>query len=321
VLGDLPGQQDDRILVDFRTSDDAGVYRWAAGPALVQTVDFFTPIVDDPFTYGQIAAANALSDVYAMGGRPLTALAIAGFPQKDFDPALIKAIFQGGLDKLREAGVALLGGHTVRDNEVKFGYAVTGEVDPARVLSNAGARPGDVLFLTKAVGTGVIGTAIKAGGAPQAVVDAAVRSMTQLNRDAAEALRALPAGHVHACTDITGFGLVGHATEVAAASGVSLCLDSRRVPLINGALDLARGNRPGGLASNLEHFEPGVRVAGDVDPALQWLLYDPQTSGGLLIAAAASHARAVDKALTRAGVAAVEIGTATEPGDARILLQ
>jgi selenide, water dikinase len=286
------------------------VYEWAGGPALVQTVDFFTPIVDDPYTYGQIAAANALSDVYAMGGRPLTALAIAGFPQKDFDPAIITAVFEGGFDKLREAGVALLGGHTVRDNEIKFGYAVTGEIDPARVLSNAGAKAGDAIFLTKAIGTGIIGTAIKAGRAPEAAMNAAVRSMLQLNRDAADALRALPAGHVHACTDVTGFGLIGHASEVAAASGVTLRIDARAVPLINGARTLAQRNRPGGLASNLEHFEKSVAVSSTLDPDLLWLLYDPQTSGGLLVFAAADHAQVVDRALSQAGVAAVRIGEA-----------
>ncbi len=295
-------------------SDDAGVYKWAAGPALVQTVDFFTPIVDDPYTYGQIAAANALSDIYAMGGRPLTALAIAGFPQTDFDPAIITAVFTGGFDKLQEAGVALLGGHTVRDNEVKFGYAVTGEVEPDRVLSNAGAQPGDVLFLTKAIGTGIVGTAIKAGRAPEAVVQAAVRSMTQLNRGAAEAMRALPAGHVHACTDVTGFGLVGHASELAAASRVTLRIDVRAVPLLTGVLALAKGNRPGGLASNLEHFEEGAQAAVGIDEDLLWLMYDPQTSGGLLIAAAAEHAAAVDRALMRGGIAAVQIGAAVPRG-------
>lgn len=296
------------------------MFQWAGGPALVQTVDFFTPIVDDPYTFGQIAAANALSDVYAMGGRPLTALAIAGFPAKDFDPAIIKEIFQGGFDKLREADVALLGGHTIRDSEVKFGYAVTGEVDPDRVLSNAGATAGDVLFLTKAIGTGIVGTAIKAGRAPDAVVEAAVRSMIQLNRAAAEALTALPAGHVHACTDVTGFGLLGHASEMALASNVTLEFSATRVPLINGVLALARGNRPGGLASNLDYFERNVRVTGTVDPDLIWLLHDPQTSGGLLIAAAGEHARAVDKALMRAGVAAVEIGRAVERGEAAIVV-
>ena len=286
------------------------MYEWAGGPALVQTVDFLTPIVDDPHTYGQIAAANALSDIYAMGGRPLTALAIAGFPQKDFDPAIITAVFEGGFFKLREAGVVLLGGHTVRDNEIKFGYAITGEIDPARVWTNAGAKPGDGIFLTKAIGTGIIGTAIKAGRAPEAVVSAAVRSMVQLNRGAAEALRALPAGCVTACTDVTGFGLIGHASEVAAASHVTLQIDAGAVPLINGARALTQGNRPGGLASNLEHFEQGVEAAAGVDPDLLWLLYDPQTSGGLLVFAAADHAEEVARALASAGVAAVRIGEA-----------
>ena len=296
------------------------MYAWPGGPALVQTVDFFTPIVDDPYTYGQIAAANALSDVYAMGGQPRTALAIAGFPQSGFDPAIITAVFTGGFDKLREAGVALLGGHTIRDNEVKFGYAVTGEVDPDRVLSNAGAKPGDVLFLTKAIGTGIIGTAIKAGRAPEAVMQAAVRSMMALNRAAADVMRALPAGHVHACTDITGFGLVGHATEMAAASGVTLRIDAAAVPLLTGARALAKGNRPGGLASNLQHFEKGVSAAPGIDEDLLWLLYDPQTSGGLLIAAAGEHAAEVDRALMRAGVAAAKIGSATAEGAHRIEL-
>lgn len=277
-------------------------------------MDFFTPIVDDPYTYGQIAAANALSDIYAMGGRPVTALAIAGFPQKDFDPAIITAVFTGGFDKLREAGVALLGGHTVRDNEVKFGYAVTGEIDPDRVLSNAGARPGDVLFLTKAIGTGIVGTAIKAGRAPEAIVQAAVRSMTALNRPAAEVMRALPAGHVHGCTDITGFGLLGHASEMAAASHVTLCIDTAAVPLLTGARELTAGNRPGGLASNLDHFERGVAAAAGIDEDRLWLMYDPQTSGGLLIAAAPEHAAGVDRALMGAGVAAAKIGVVLPRG-------
>jgi selenide,water dikinase len=285
------------------------VYAWPGGPALVQTVDFFTPIVDDPYTYGQIAAANALSDIYAMGGKPVTALAIAGFPQSDFDPAIITAVFTGGFDKLREAGVALLGGHTVRDNEVKFGYAVTGEIDPDRVLTRAGAKPGDVLFLTKAIGTGVVGTAIKAGRAPEAIVQAAVRSMAALNRAAAEAMRALPAGHIHGCTDITGFGLVGHASEVASASNVTLRIDASAVPLLNGVRELTKGNRPGGLASNLEHFEGGVAAAAGIDEDRLWLMYDPQTSGGLLLAVAPEHAAEVDRALMRAGIAAAKIGS------------
>src|SRR5262245_59646674 len=217
----MPRPTDDRVLVDYRTADDAGVYRWASGPALVQTVDFFTPVVDDPFQYGQIAAANALSDVYAMGGEPRTALAIAALPKEGPGPDVISAIFRGGLDKLREAGVALLGGHTVTDQEIKFGYAVTGEIDPARVLTNAGARTGDAVLLTKPLGTGIIATAVKFGRASDRQIERAVESMTTLNRDAAACARALPPGMVSACTDVTGFGLVGHASAMAAASGVT----------------------------------------------------------------------------------------------------
>ena len=214
---------DDRVLIDYRTADDAGVYRLDDDRALVQTVDFFTPIVDDPFVYGQIAAANSLSDVYAMGGRPLTALAIACFPE-EIDASVLKAIFAGGLDKLREARVALLGGHTVKDKEVKFGYSVTGEIDPSRIWSNAGARAGDALILTKALGTGIVSTALKFGRAPAALLEAAVTSMVTLNKAAATALELIGA-QVHACTDITGFGLIGHASEMAVASGCALAID------------------------------------------------------------------------------------------------
>jgi selenide,water dikinase len=306
--------------MDFHTSDDAGVYRWESGPALVQTVDFFTPIVDDPYIYGQIAAANALSDIYAMGGRPLTALAIAGFSAKETDRDTIRAVFKGGYDKLCEAGVVLLGGHTIQDSEIKFGYAVTGSIDPARVLSNAGARPGDVLLLTKPLGTGVVGTAIKRDRLEPALAEEAIASMRTLNRAAAQVFEALPEGVVHACTDITGFGLVGHATEMAAASRVTLRINAAAVPLLTGVRELAKGNRPGGLASNLDHFERGVSAAAGIDADLLWLLYDPQTSGGLLIAAAPEHAAEVDRALMRAGVAAASIGTAAAPGPHHIEL-
>jgi len=310
VLSDIPAQTDDRVLVDFRTADDAGVFRWEGGPALVQTVDFFTPIVDDPYVYGQIAAANAVSDVYAMGGRPLTALAIAAFPKEGLEPATIRAIFQGGFDKLREAGVSLLGGHTVQDQEIKFGYAITGAIDPARVLTNAGAKPGDVLFLTKPLGTGIVGTAIKFDRADAALADEAVQSMRTLNRAAAEALQALPPGAVHACTDITGFGLIGHASEMARASGVTVAIDAGAVPLFAGVLPIAAQNRSGGMASNRDHFSDSVTVEPGVDADRETLLYDPQTSGGLLIAASAGAANEVDAALRAAGVAAVRVGSA-----------
>jgi selenide, water dikinase len=313
VLSDIPAQTDDRVLIDFRTSDDAGVYRWESGPAIVQTVDFFTPIVDDPYVYGQIAAANAVSDIYAMGGRPLTALAIAAFPKDGLDAATMRDIFRGGFDKLREAGVALLGGHTVQDPEIKFGYAVTGAIDPARILSNAGAKPGDVLFLTKPLGTGIVGTAIKFDRVNAALADEAVASMRMLNREAADAIRRLPPGAVHACTDITGFGLAGHASEMAAASGVTLDLTASRLPLFEGVLAIASRNRSGGMGSNEDHFGPFVRIADGINADLAALLFDPQTSGGLLIAASASHDSEVEEALRGAGVRASRIGAAESP--------
>jgi selenide, water dikinase len=296
------------------------VYRISSDRALVQTVDFFTPIVDDPFVYGQIAAANALSDVYAMGGRPLTALAIAGFP-KDAEREILRSIFAGGLEKLREADVVLLGGHTVQDTEIKFGYAVTGEVNPARVLANAGAQPGDALLLTKAIGTGVIATALKFGRASEAAIDAATRSMTTLNRAAAGALESLPPDAVRACTDITGFGLIGHASEMAAASGCSIEIDSRSVPLLEDARDLVAANSPGGARTNREHFGPGVRVSADVDASIVDLLYDPQTSGGLLIAVSTRHIDIVTSALSAAGVSSSRIGTVTASEKSRIVVR
>jgi len=298
----------DRVLVDFRTSDDAGVYKWEEGPALVQTVDFFTPIVDDPYTYGQIAAANSVSDIYAMGGRPLTALAIAAFPKEEIDRDVVRAIFRGGLDKLTEAGVALLGGHTVQDQEIKFGYAVSGAIDPGRVLTNSGARPGDVLFLTKPLGTGIIATALKFDRIDGSLGDAVVDSMRTLNRAACEALQRLPAGAIHACTDITGFGLIGHASEMAAASGQTLTINAAEVPLFPGVRSLALANRSGGLSSNEEHFAPTVRVDRGVPADLLSVFYDPQTSGGLLIAAAEQFADRIVLALEEASVRVWQIG-------------
>jgi selenide,water dikinase len=296
------------------------VYKWDEKSALVQTVDFFTPVVDDPATFGAIAAANALSDVYAMGGRPLTALAVAGIPKDDVDEATVREIFLGGLHKLREAGVALLGGHTVQDKEIKFGYAVTGVVAPDAVWTNAGARPGDVLFLTKPIGTGVIATAIKFQRASREAMDAAIEVMLALNRAAAEALMTLPAGSVHACTDITGFGFIGHASEMAAGSGVTLVVDAGAVPLIPGALELA-ANRSGGMRSNQRHFGAGVAGAEAIDPAVLDLLFDPQTSGGLLVSVDAAVADRAAAALSAAGVAAARIGTVGVTSGAHIRLQ
>ena len=285
------------------------MYAWEGGPALVQTVDFFTPIVDDPYTYGQIAAANALSDVYAMGGRPLTALAIAAFPQDGLHTDDIAQIFLGGFDKLREAGVALLGGHTVQDNEIKFGYAVTGAIDPKRILTNTGAKPGDRLILTKPLGTGVVGTAIKFGRASGDLIDRAVAQMRTLNRAAAEVLADMKENTVHACTDITGFGLAGHASEMAAGSGVTMTIDSASLPVIEGVLEIIGQNRSGGLETNRDHFMPGMQILNGVSDACQDLVFDPQTSGGLLISVAAESAAKIIAALKTAGIPAAFVGS------------
>ena len=317
MLGDIPLTSDDRVLVDFRTADDAGVYRWDEGPALVQTVDFFTPIVDDPYAYGQIAAANALSDVYAMGGVPRTALAIAALPKDGPGADVYKAIFQGGFDKLREARVALLGGHTVSDTEIKFGYAITGAIDADRILTNAGARAGHRLVLTKPLGTGILATAGKFQRATDAQMQGAIASMVRLNRDAAAAAAALPRGAISACTDITGFGLVGHGSGMAAASRVTLVFDAAALPILDGALDLAMGNLPGGGRTNEEHYGPGVVVAPGVTEPLRRVAFDPQTSGGLLLAVSPdAELRLVDR-LREAGILAGRVGR-VEPAESGV---
>jgi len=321
VLSELPVQTDPRVLIDHRTHDDAGVYRLESGIALVQTVDFFTPIVDDPYHYGEIAAANALSDIFAMGGQPLTALAIAALPQGRIEPDVVRQIFRGGYDKLREAGVALLGGHTVRDAEVKFGYAVTGTVDPDRVWSNAGAKPGGTIVLTKPIGTGIIATAIKHGRAPADVAEAAIVSMCQLNGRASAALAALGSGSVQACTDVTGFGLIGHATEVARASGVTLQIDLAALPWLPGTLDLAGAHTTGGGQSNRTHFGPTTVVGREASGAEAAALYDPQTSGGLFAILSPERATEALDLLSRAGVTAWVIGEvlARDAADVRVV--
>ena len=296
------------------------MYRLDDERSLVQTVDFFTPIVDDPFLYGQIAAANAMSDVYAMGGRPLTALAIAAFP-KDAERSVLATIFKGGLDKLAEAGVALLGGHTVQGSEIKFGYAITGEVLTAKVWSNAGARPGDELLLTKALGTGIISTALKFERAPEEAIAAAIRSMTTLNRVSAEALQRFAPDAVHACTDVTGFGLIGHASEMAVASSCTLEIDAAAVPLLPGVRELVQGNVPGGGRTNAQYFGPEARISADLDPELVQVLYDPQTSGGLLVALHPDRAGEAANALHAAGVPAARIGRVLPPSGARVIVR
>jgi selenide, water dikinase len=312
VLDRLPPQPDPNLLVGFDQSDDAGVYRLSEHNALVQTVDFFTPMVDDPYTFGQIAAANALSDVYAMGGRPLTALAIVCFPQ-DGDLEVLGEIMRGGLSKMEEAGCTVVGGHSVRDAEMKFGYAVTGLIDPHRVFTNSGAQAGDALILTKPVGTGVITTALKQGKAQDAWIDGAVRSMTRLNRQAAAIVS--EQNGVHAMTDVTGFALMGHGREVAMAGKVVLEIETGAVPRLPGALEaIALGAIPGGLIANREYAEcvvseaPSSKIADD----LRTLMYDPQTSGGLFISIASESADALLASMIRAEIQAARIGRVVE---------
>lgn len=303
VLASVPRTVNENVLVGFDTCDDAGVYRLTPELAVVQTVDFFTPIVDDPFTFGAIAAANSLSDVYAMGGRPVTSLSILAYPAKgDLDD--LGRILAGGAEKMREAGCVILGGHSIADDEIKFGYAVTGTIHPARVLTNAGVRPGDALVFTKRLGTGVIATAAKRGTADPAHVDAAIASMLELNREACEHMLRL---EVHGCTDVTGFGLIGHAREMAAASEVTLEIAAAALRFLPGALDYARaGAIPGGLKNNREYNACSVETSRKPAPQVETLLYDPQTSGGLLVALAETDAAAFE----RAWPAAYRIGRA-----------
>jgi selenide, water dikinase len=311
ILSKLPRQEDPRLLVGFRNKDDAGVFLLQDGLALVQTTDFFTPIVDDPYQYGQIAAANSLSDVYAMGGKPLTALSIVCYPEAG-DLEVLERILIGGLDMMIEAGCTLVGGHMVRDSEIKFGYAVTGVVDPSHVWTNAGAQTGDILLLTKPLGTGVIATALRAGKAEPAWINSAVNAMRQLNKNAAAALDNL-AGAIHSVTDITGFGFLGHAWEMATASCVSLRLQSKNIELLEGALNCVRnGFIPGGLKKNREFVGACVRFSSTVNTEVQHLLYDPQTSGGLLVAVAPDFVKKAIAQLKKASCRAMQVGEAVE---------
>jgi selenide, water dikinase len=295
------------LLVGTATADDAGVFRLGPDLALVQTVDFFTPIVDDAFLFGSIAAANALSDVYAMGGEPRTALNVACFPQTGVPVEVLGEILRGGLAKAEEAGVVVLGGHTVADDEIKFGMAVTGIVHPDRIWRNVGARPGDALVLTKPLGTGIVATAIKHGAGTEADYAAAIESMTALNAAAAAALRRCS---VHACTDVTGFGLLGHGYEMAHASGVRLIFEAARLPVLPGTRALvAAGELTGGCRRNRDWLADKLRIASAVPSDLMEIAYDPQTSGGLLAALPPTEAADVLDALAAAGVRAVIVGT------------
>jgi len=320
VLQGLPTPKDPRVLVGMPAGDDAGVYQLDEHTALVQTVDVFTPSVDDPYTFGQIAAANSLSDVYAMGGRPLTALSIVGFPARVPPDDVMRQILRGGLDKMAEAGVAVIGGHSINDPEVKAGFAVTGLIDPKRIAANAGAKPGDCLVLTKPIGTGILSFAAQIGRAPAGSMEAAARSMTTLNKRAAELMNEIEA---HACTDVTGFGLMGHLGAMAAASGVDVEITWDDVPLLPGVLDCAAaGILPGAIERNRESSGSALAAADGLEQASVDILFDAQTSGGLLIAIAELPAGSFVTRLREAGISeAAVIGRVMGEGTGRIFVQ
>ncbi len=311
ILCRLPSQADPNLLVGFSSRDDAGVYLVREDLALVLTADFFTPVVDDPYSYGQIAAANSLSDVYAMGGQPTAALSLLCYPENG-DLDVLERILVGGIDKMTEAACTVAGGHSVRDQEIKFGYAITGTVDPSRMWTNSTARPGDCLILTKPLGTGVVTTALRSGKARDSWVEEAVAVMSRLNRDAAAALDSI-SGAVHAATDVTGFGLLGHASEMAAASEVSLQVHSRSIGLLDGALECARnGFLAGGLAKNRDFLADRTAFDPAVAEEIRQLLFDPQTSGGLLVSVSRDHVEEAREALKRAGCPAYLAGEVVE---------
>ena len=305
MLRRLPRLPHPDLIVGTETSDDAGVFRLRPDLAVVNTVDFFTPIVDDPFVFGQIAAANALSDVYAMGADPVTALNIVGFPSATLDIEILGQILEGGADRAGEAGAVVIGGHTIIDRELKYGMAVTGVVHPERVIRNVGLRPGDALVLTKPLGTGIVTTALKRRLASRAGVRAAVTSMIALNKAASMAMRA---SSVHACSDVTGFGLLGHGVEMAMGSGVSIVFDARSLPLLPGALRLARaGCLTGGGQRNRAYLADKVVTASTVRPGYADIAFDPQTSGGLLIGIAGKRVGVLTRALRSRGVAVAAV--------------
>jgi selenide,water dikinase len=319
ILQALPIQSHPDLLVGMETADDAGVYRLTPEIALIQTVDFFTPVVNDPYTFGQIAAANALSDVYAMGGRPLTALNIVCYPVKTVPKEVLQAILAGGLDKIHEAGALLVGGHSVDDTELKYGLAVTGVVHPDKVLTNGGARVGDALVLTKPLGTGVIATAMKGRLASPEAAAAAIGVMTALNRLPAACLHNLAA---HAVTDITGFGLLGHALEMAAASKVEITFSAHQVPVLAAAREYAAlGLVPAGSFANRRFCEKHLQVAAGIDPLLVDLFSDAQTNGGLLLAVAPDRAEAFLECLKDHGIHAALVGAVTGQTPGRIRLE
>ena len=319
MLRSLPSFEHPDLIVGTETSDDAGVFRLRDDLAIVNTVDFFTPIVDDPFTFGQIAAANALSDIYAMGGEPKTTLNIVGFPKGKLDLGVLTDIIRGGSERVRAAGAVLIGGHSIIDDELKYGLAVTGVVHPDRVVRNVGVRPGDALVLTKALGTGIIATGLKRRKASTASVRATVASMIALNDTASAVMRTFP---VHACSDVTGFGLLGHAFEMASGSGVTIVLEARTLPVLPGARRLARlGYVTGGCRRNREYLKNKTSVHRSVRDDLVEIALDPQTSGGLLMALPADRAAALVDRLRSKGVdAATLVGRATAAEEVSVRL-
>ena len=319
VLRGLPRFNHPDIIVGTETNDDAGVFRIRRDLAIVNTVDFFTPIVDDPYTFGQIAAANALSDIYAMGAEPKTALNIVAFPKGKLDLAILGDIIKGGAERVREAGAVVIGGHSIIDPEPKFGMAITGVIHPSRVIRNVGVRRGDALVLTKPLGTGIITTGLKRRNVSKASIHAAITSMTMLNRKASEIMRKYP---VHACSDVTGFSLLGHAQEMARGSAVTIILDSRKLPIFPEAVELAEsGCLTGGCTRNRAYLEDKVTVDQSVREGLREIAFDPQTSGGLLIALPEKYADKLVKELRSRGVkAATTVGVATSHQDAWVKL-
>jgi selenide,water dikinase len=310
VLHELPKFNNADMLVGTETADDAGVFRLRPDLAIVNTVDFFTPIVDDPYTFGQIAAANSLSDVYAMGGEPKTAMNIVCFPKGKMDIEILGEILKGGADKVKESGAVIIGGHSIIDEEIKYGMAITGVIHPDKILRNVGVQEGDALILTKALGTGIIATALKKGKASKESIDEAVASMTTLNAAASAVIRKYP---VHACSDVTGYAILGHALEMASGSGVTLIVESQKLPLLQGAPRLAeKGYITGGCKRNRDYLKDKITVEKSIHEGIIEVAFDPQTSGGLLVALAKRHAdKLIDELQAAGATSATQVGYAT----------
>jgi len=319
ALADLPTNKHPNLLVGYNKADDAGVYQLSDDLALVQTVDFFPPIVDDPYQFGQIAAANASSDIYAMGGRPLTALNIVGFPSDSMPASVLTEMLRGGGDKVEEAGAVIVGGHSIKDKEIKYGLAITGIVDPGKIVTNAGASSGDSLYLTKPLGTGLISTGIKRNAVDETLAALATRQMTQLNANASAAMVRCGAT---AATDITGYGLLGHAHEMATASNITIRLNSAELPLMPEVSRLAEaGMIPGGANANRDFLQGRVRIKSSVDGNVEHIMYDPQTSGGLLISIPRDRVRKFEQECKNEKIFAQKIGEIESQIDISVIVE